>query len=52
VAVRDRYDVLVLAANHDQWRIAPGGDQSLSAGDRIYAVGSREALAAFEEVAI
>jgi len=52
VEVRDSYDVLVLAANHDQWQIAPGGDQSLSAGDRLYVVGSRGALAAFEEVAI
>ncbi|MFO7834605.1 MAG: TrkA C-terminal domain-containing protein [Halohasta sp.] len=52
VDIREHYDVLVLAANHDRWQIAPGGDQPLSAGDRLYVVGSREALATFEEGAV
>mgnify|MGYP006279499237 CR=1 FL=1 len=52
VDVRERYGVLIVAANHDQWQVAPRGSQSLAAGDSLYAIGSRESLAAFEEVAV
>ena len=52
VSVRDRYNVLVIAAKHEGWQVAPSGEQMLSAGDKLYAIGSREALAAFEEVAV
>jgi hypothetical protein len=52
VGVRDRYNVMIIAAKHEQWQVAPRGSQILSAGDRLYVVGSREALAAFEEVAV
>ncbi|MEA1932455.1 MAG: TrkA C-terminal domain-containing protein [Euryarchaeota archaeon] len=50
--VRDRYGVLIVAANHDGWQVAPRGSQLLSAGDSLYLIGSREALAAFAEVAV
>jgi len=50
--VRERYKVLILAAKHDQWQVAPRGDQRLSAGDKLYVIGSREALAGFEEAAV
>ena len=49
--VRESYDVLVLAADHDQWQVAPGGNHPLSAGDTLYVVGSRNALDGFGEVA-
>jgi len=49
--VRDRYGVLIVAANHDGWQVAPRGSQPLAAGDSLYVIGSREALAAFAEVA-
>ncbi|MEZ3162726.1 TrkA C-terminal domain-containing protein [Halorubrum sp. RMP-47] len=49
--VREAYGVAVLAARHDSWTIAPGGSQSLSAGDDLFVVGSREALDRFAEVA-
>ena len=52
VGVRDSYNVLILAAKHDQWQVAPRGSQILSAGDKLYVIGSREALTAFEEVAV
>lgn len=52
VGVRDIYNVLIVAAKHDQWQVAPRGSQILSAGDTLYVVGSREALASFEEVAV
>ena len=51
VEVREAYDVAVLAARHESWTIAPGGSQPLSAGDELFVVGSRDALAQFEEVA-
>jgi len=51
VSVRDSYNVLIIAAKHEGWQVAPKGGQILSAGDKLYAIGSREALAAFEEVA-
>jgi len=51
VGVRDAYDVLVLAANHERWQVAPGGDQLLSAGDQLYVIGTAESLDRFAEVA-
>jgi len=51
VGVRDSYNVSILAAKHEQWQVAPRGGQILSAGDKLYVIGSREALTAFEEVA-
>jgi len=50
--VRDSYGVLIVAANHDGWQVAPRGSQPLSAGDSLYVIGSREALAAFSEAAV
>ncbi|AFK20310.1 potassium transporter TrkA [Haloferax mediterranei ATCC 33500] len=51
VSVRDSYGVAVLAVRHGgNWTIAPRGDQRVSAGDTVYAAGSRGDLAAFEEV--
>ena len=52
INVRDSYNVLILAAKHEQWQVAPRGGQPLSAGDKLYVVGSREALIAFQEVAV
>jgi len=52
INVRDSYNVLILAAKHEQWQVAPRGGQILSAGDKLYVVGSREALIAFQEVAV
>jgi hypothetical protein len=49
--VREAYDVAVLAARHDTWRVAPDGSQPLSAGDDLFVVGSRDALDRFAEVA-
>ncbi|WP_435097015.1 potassium channel family protein [Halorubrum sp. N11] len=49
--VRKAYDVAVLAARHDSWTIAPSGSQSLSAGDELFVVGSRDAIDRFAEVA-
>ena len=49
--VREAYDVAVLAARHDSWRVAPDGTQPLSAGDDLFVVGSRDALDRFAEVA-
>ncbi|WP_058828469.1 potassium channel family protein [Haloferax sp. Q22] len=47
--VRDTYGVAVLAVRHGgDWTIAPRGDQAVSAGDTLYAVGSRSDLTAFE----
>lgn len=51
VAVREAYDVVIVAARHDGWQIAPRGSQSLSAGDELFVVGRRDALDRFEEVA-
>ncbi len=52
VGVRDSYNVLIVAAKHEQWQVAPRGSQILSAGDKLYVIGSRETLTAFEEVAV
>jgi len=52
VSVRDTYNVLILAAKHEKWAVAPRGDQPLSAGDKLYVIGTTESLSAFEGVAI
>ncbi|QUO48639.1 MULTISPECIES: potassium channel family protein [Halorubrum] len=49
--IREAYDVAVLAARHESWIIAPDGSQSLSAGDDLFVVGSRDAIDRFAEVA-
>jgi len=49
--IREAYDVAVLAARHESWTIAPSGSQSLSAGDELFVVGSRDAIDRFAEVA-
>ncbi|EMA67720.1 TrkA-C domain protein [Halorubrum aidingense JCM 13560] len=51
VGIREAYGVAVLAARHESWTIAPRGSQSLSAGDDLFVVGSRDALDRFAEVA-
>ena len=49
--VRDTYGVAVLAVKRpDGWVVAPRGSTELHAGDELFAVGTREALDAFEEV--
>jgi hypothetical protein len=56
-AVRDAYGVAVLALRRSgaetdaarQWRFSPRGDASVAAGDELFVVGDRPALAAFEE---
>lgn len=48
--VRDNYGVAVLAVRHDgEWTVAPRGDALVAGGDELFAAGSRDALAAFEE---
>jgi hypothetical protein len=51
VGVRETYDVAVIAAHHDSWIIAPDGSQLLSAEDKLFVVGSRDAIDRFAEVA-
>jgi hypothetical protein len=52
VSVRDSYAVVVLAVRHEgAWRITPRGSQAVAAGDDLFVVGRRDALAAFAEVA-
>ena len=51
VGVRDSYNVLVLAAKHERWQVAPRGEQQLSAGDRLYVIGTSESLDRFAEAA-
>ena len=51
VNVREAYDVVILAAKHDGWNITPRGETELSAGDELFVVGTRDALAGFKEVA-
>ncbi|MES3516489.1 MAG: TrkA C-terminal domain-containing protein [Natronomonas sp.] len=49
--VRETYGVAVLAIRRtDGWTFAPRGSATVSPGDELYAVGTREALDAFEEV--
>ncbi|MFB6234486.1 MAG: potassium channel family protein [Halopenitus sp.] len=50
VNVREAYDVVV-AARHDEWRIAPRGGMALSAGDELFVVGTSAALDRFTEAA-
>jgi len=48
VGVRDVYDVAVLAVRKPTgWQLVPRGTVELSAGDELYAVGTREKLDAF-----
>ena len=49
--IRETYGVAVLAARHGSWTVAPSGSQSLSAGDDLFVVGSRDAIDGFAEVA-
>lgn len=50
-SVRDTYGVAVLAVRHDgSWHLAPRGSQTVTAGDELFAVGTREALTDFEGV--
>jgi hypothetical protein len=49
--VRDVYGIAVLAVKRpDGWVVAPRGTTELAAGDDLFAVGTREALDAFEGV--
>ncbi|MFB6152561.1 MAG: potassium channel family protein [Haloarculaceae archaeon] len=48
--VRDRYGVAVMAVQSASgWELAPRGGTELSAGDELFAVGTRERLDAFAE---
>jgi hypothetical protein len=48
--VRETYGVAVLAVRHsDGWTIAPRGSESLSGGDEVFVVGTREHLDGFKE---
>ena len=50
-SVRDTYGVAILAVRHEgTWMLGPRGNQSVSAGDELFAVGTREALNDFEGV--
>lgn len=51
IGVRDSYNVLVLAASHEKWQVAPRGEQPLSAGDKLYVIGTSESLDRFAEAA-
>ncbi|HKL28740.1 MAG TPA: TrkA C-terminal domain-containing protein [Natrialbaceae archaeon] len=59
-AVRDAYGVAVLALRHSsgaadergadrRWTFSPRGDATVTAGDELFVVGDRDALARFEE---
>lgn len=50
--VRDEYGVVILAIRDDHWRIAPEGNTKLTADQELFVVGSRNALATFEEAAV
>lgn len=48
--IREEYGVAVLALRDgERWHLGPSGDHELGAGDDVYAVGSREGLARFQE---
>ncbi|MFC5367311.1 potassium channel family protein [Salinirubrum litoreum] len=53
-SVRDTYGVAVLAVRQPSgtggWKLAPEGSTELHAGDDLFAVGTRDELARFEEV--
>jgi hypothetical protein len=57
VDLREEYGVVALAArtagadDRPEWRFAPPGRTELAAGDELFVVGRREAVAAFAEVA-
>jgi hypothetical protein len=51
VGVRDSYNILILAAKHEKWQVAPRGEQPLSAGDQLYVIGTSESLTRFAEAA-
>ncbi|TQQ79503.1 TrkA C-terminal domain-containing protein [Halonotius roseus] len=51
VGVRDSYNILILAAKHEKWQVAPRGEQPLSAGDQLYVIGTSESLDRFAEAA-
>ncbi len=61
VGVRTNYDVAVLAVKRSTkaetngsargWVFAPRGETMLAAGDELFVVGTRDALASFKEVA-
>ncbi|MEF8821761.1 MAG: TrkA C-terminal domain-containing protein, partial [Halovenus sp.] len=47
-SLRDRHDLAVLAVRKsDGWKIAPGGETSLEAGDELFAAGTRPNLEGF-----
>ncbi|MFC7202204.1 potassium channel family protein [Haloferax namakaokahaiae] len=49
--VRETYGVAILAVRHEgAWKIAPRGDHRVSAGDTVFAVGTRSDLNRFSEV--
>jgi len=59
-AVRDAYGVAVLALRRSsdaddgrgadrRWRFSPRGDATVAAGDELFVVGNRDALARFQE---
>jgi hypothetical protein len=48
--VRDQYGVAVMAVQGSSgWRLVPGGDTDLSAGDELFVVGTTDRLDAFAE---
>lgn len=49
--LREAYDVVVLAARRDRWRVAPRGAAALRAGDELYVAGTRDALDRLAEAA-
>jgi len=50
--VREEYGVALLAVRHgESWQFAPRGDTGLAGGDELFAVGTRDALERFAEVA-
>ncbi|WP_276279314.1 potassium channel family protein [Halorussus caseinilyticus] len=52
VALRETYGVAVLALRHGgEWAVAPRGTIRLAGGDLLFAVGDRDALDRFTEVA-
>jgi hypothetical protein len=48
--IRDSFDVVVFAVRHEgSWQLTPHGSQSVTAGDELFVVGTREALDRFAE---
>ncbi|WP_266078770.1 potassium channel family protein [Haladaptatus caseinilyticus] len=51
LSVRDTYDVAVLGIEQaNDWTVAPSGTTTLTAGDNLYVVGTRDSLRRFAEV--